>query len=166
MSRCSVGEARIPGGLDRDTWYKALESSCRQLSAPCSTALLVRIETTKDEGVPPLITKLRESRRAPYPITWEEQDRLFPKLPTRLARMALFAVNTGLRESNVCGLQWIWEVVVPEIDRNVFVIPPEAFKSKRAHVVILNDVAWSIIEEQRGKDPIWVFPHRASRSAR
>ena len=39
-------------------------------------------------------------------------------------------------------------------------IPPEAFKSKRAHVAILNDAAWSIIEEQRGKHPIWVFPHR------
>jgi integrase len=112
------------------------------------------------EGVPPLITKLRESRRAPYPITWEEQDRLFPRLPARLARMVLFAVNTGLREANVCGLQWTWEVFVPEVNRSVFVIPPDAFKSKRAHVVILNDVAWSIIEEQRGKDPIWVFPHR------
>ena len=26
-------------------------------------------------------------------------------------------------------------------------VPPEAFKSKRAHVVILNDVAWAIIED-------------------
>lgn len=41
------------------------------------------------------------------------------------------------------------------------VIPQEAFKSKRAHVVVLNDAAWSIIEEQRGKDPVWVFPYRA-----
>ena len=112
------------------------------------------------QGMPPLITMLPETRRPPYPITWVEQDRLFPKLPARLARMALFAVNTGLRESNVCGLQWTWEVVVPEVDRSVFVIPSEAFKSKRAHVAILNDVAWSIIEEQRGKDPVWVFPHR------
>ena len=63
--------------------------------------------------------------------------------------MALFAVNTGLRDSNVCGLQWTWEVAVPELGRSVFVIPPEAFKTKRPHVVILNDVAWSIIEAQR-----------------
>jgi len=110
--------------------------------------------------MPPLITMLPETRRAPYPITWQEQDKLFPKLPARLARMTLFAVNTGLRESNVCGLQWTWEVAVPEGGRSVFVIPPEAFKSKRAHVAILNDAAWSIIEEQRGKHPIWVFPHR------
>jgi len=82
---------------------------------------------------------LPEARRQPYPITWEEQDRLFPKLSARLARMALFAVNTGLRESNVCRLEWAREVKVPEIERSVFVIPQEAFKSKRAHVVVLND---------------------------
>jgi integrase len=112
------------------------------------------------EGVPPLITMLAENRRLPYPITWEEQDRLFAKLPARITRMALFAVNTGLRESNLCGLEWAWEVAVPEVGRSVFVIPPQAFKSKRAHVVILNDVAWSIVQEQRGKHPIWVFPYR------
>jgi integrase len=36
----------------------------------------------------------------------------------------------------------------------------EAFKSKRPHVVILNDVAWSIIQAQRDQHPIWVFPYR------
>ena len=51
-------------------------------------------------------------------------------------------------------------VPVPEIGRSVFVVPPEAFKSKRAHVVILNDAAWSIVQSQRGKHPIWVFPYR------
>jgi integrase len=115
------------------------------------------------EMMPPLITMLPETPQAPYPITWEEQDRLFSRLPARLAQMVLFAVNTGLRESNVCGLEWIWEVPVSEIGRSVFVIPPEAFKSCRAHVVILNDVAWSIIEARRGKHPIYVFAHRGKR---
>ena len=52
---------------------------------------------------------------------------------------------------------------IPEIGRSVFVIPPEAFKARRAHVVILNDVASSIIREQRRKDPIWVFSYRGKR---
>src|ERR1700732_4210889 len=106
------------------------------------------------EPVP--ITMLPESPRSPYPITWKEQDTLFRKLPAHLGRMALFAVNTGLRDSNVCGLQWTWEVAVPELGRSVFVIPPEAFKTKRPHVVILNDVAWSIVVAQRSLHPIWV----------
>lgn len=112
------------------------------------------------DALPPLITMQPESRRQPYPLTWEEQDRLFPLLPAHLERMVLFAVNTGLRESNVCKLQWMWEVVVPEIGRSVFVIPPEYFKSKRPYVVILNDTAWSIVQGQRGRHAIWVFPHR------
>lgn len=33
------------------------------------------------DALPPLITMLPESRRQPYPITWDEQDRLFPTLP-------------------------------------------------------------------------------------
>jgi integrase len=115
------------------------------------------------EAMPPLITMLPESPRSPYPITWKEQDTLFRKLSARLSRMALFAVNTGLRDSNVCGLEWTWEVAVPELGRSVFVIPPEAFKTKRPHVVILNDVAWSIVEAQRSLYPIWVFPFRGRR---
>ena len=112
------------------------------------------------DALPPLITMLPECRRPPYPITWDEQDRLFPKLPAHLARMALFAVNTGLRDSNVCALQWSWELFVPEIERSVFVIPAEAFKTKRPHVVILNDVAWSVIQTQRGQHRTWVFPYQ------
>jgi integrase len=115
------------------------------------------------DAVPALIAMLPESRRQPYPITWAEQDRLFPTLPAHLQPMVLFAVNTGLRDSNVCGLDWTWETFVPEVGRSVFVIPPEAFKAGRAHVVILNDAAWSIIQAQRGQHPIWVFPFRGGR---
>jgi len=95
--------------------------------------------------MPPLITMLEETPRLPCPITWTEQDRLFSRLLIRLARMVLFSANTGLRESNVCKLQWAWEVAVPEVGRSVFVIPPEAYKTRRAHVVVLNDVTWSVI---------------------
>jgi integrase len=115
------------------------------------------------DGMAPLITMVPESPRQPYPITWEEQDRLFPQLPAHLARMVLFAVNTGLRNCNVCGLRWSWEVFVPEVGRSVFVIPAEAYKARRVHVVILNDVAWSIIQAQRDKHPDWVFPFRGKR---
>jgi hypothetical protein len=53
--------------------------------------------------------------------------------------MVLFAVDTGLHESNGCGLEWTWECPSPNWAAACFVIPPEAFKSKRAHVVVLND---------------------------
>jgi len=155
-------KARLAAGASATTINRSLEvartilnSAARSYRDPDGRPWL--------EGMPPLITMLPENPRSPYPLTWQEQDALFRRLPAHLARMALFAVNTGLRDSNVCGLQWQWEVAVPEVGRSVFVIPPEAFKTKRPHVVILNDVAWSIIESQRGKHPIWVFPYRGRR---
>ena len=36
--------------------------------------------------------------RKPYPLSWEEQERLFAELPKHLRQMALFAVNTGCRD--------------------------------------------------------------------
>jgi integrase len=46
------------------------------------------------------------------------------------------------------------------------VVPEEQFKAKRPHVVILNDIAWSIIQTPRGGHATWVFPYRGRRIAR
>lgn len=45
------------------------------------------------------------NRRQLYPLDWEEQDRLFRELPAFLAEMALFKVNTGCRDGEVCNLR-------------------------------------------------------------
>ena len=113
----------------------------------------------------PLIEMLDEetSRRQPYPLTWAQQAQLLPRLPAHLQRMVLFALNTGARDENVCGLRWEWEVPVPEVNRSVFVVPAAEFKSNRPHVLILNDVAWKIVEEQRGKHTEFVFVYRRER---
>jgi integrase len=101
-------------------------------------------------GAAPLIEMLDESGgRKPYPITWAEQAELLKPLPPHLQRMVTFAVNTGARDDNICGLLWSWERPVPELERSVFLIPAEEFKSKRPHVLVLNDVAWRIVEEAR-----------------
>lgn len=116
-------------------------------------------------GAAPLIEMLDETatKRRPYPLSWAQQSALLPRLPAHLQRMALFALNTGARDENVCGLRWSWEVPVPEVGRSVFVVPASEFKSKRAHVLILNDVAWNIVEEQRGRHGEYVFVYRRER---
>ena len=40
---------------------------------------------------------------------------LFRELPEYLAEMALFAVNTGCRDGEICNLRWEWEVEVPQL---------------------------------------------------
>ena len=71
--------------------------------------------------------------------------------------MALFKVNTGCREQEVCGLRWDYEVKVPELDTSVFIIPGERVKNGDERLVVLNRVAKSVIESQRGKHPTYVF---------
>jgi len=115
---------------------------------------------------PPLITMLEENPRMPYPLSWTEQDSLMAELPAHLVNPVLLALNTGLRDENVVGLRWGWEQRVREIGRSVFVVPPEHYKTGVPHVVILNDVAWSVVEQQRGKDAAWVFPYTIMRGGR
>lgn len=116
-------------------------------------------------SAPPLIEMLDENaqKRPACPISWAEQAMLLPKLPAHLADMVEFAVNTGARDENVCGLRWEWEVRVPELQRSVFVIPPEFYKTNRTHVLVLNDTAWRIVERQRGKHDTFVFVYRRER---
>lgn len=116
-------------------------------------------------GAAPLIEMLdeRATKRKPRPITWAEQQQLLPRLPPHLAAMTLFAVNTGARDANICGLRWAWEMRIPELGRSVFVIPASEFKSKRDHVLVLNDVAWGVVEAQRGLHKDFVFVYRRER---
>jgi len=106
----------------------------------------------------PLLRLLpHEDARQPYPLSWEEQRLLFSELDGHLAHMALFKVNTGTREQEVVQLRWEWEVNLPELKRSVFVIPARIVKNKADRVVILNDVAQSVIESMRGKHGTFVF---------
>ncbi|MFB3088405.1 MAG: tyrosine-type recombinase/integrase [Acidiferrobacterales bacterium] len=104
--------------------------------------------------------------RAPYPLSWGEQARLFRELPPHLARMALFKVNTGCREQELCRLRWRWEVPVPELATSVFLIPSECVKNGEERLIVLNAVARSVIEAVRGMHSEFVFVHRGKPVAR
>jgi excisionase family DNA binding protein len=54
----------------------------------------------------PRIRMLPEPRRRIRWITREEADRLLAELPEHLRAMARFSLETGVRNSNVTGLQW------------------------------------------------------------
>jgi integrase len=104
-----------------------------------------------------------DDKRSPYPISWDEQLRLFSALPHYLAKMALFAVNTGCREQEVCGLRWEWEVSIPQLSTSVFIIPANEVKNREDRLVVLNKVAKAVVEEMRGLHPEYVFSHRGKR---
>lgn len=101
--------------------------------------------------------------RKPYPLDWSEQDRLFAQLPPHLREMALFAVNTGCRDQELCHLRWNWERPVYAHDiGSVFVVPGSFVKNGEDRLIVLNPVARAVIDRQRGKHPERVFTYKGS----
>ena len=105
-------------------------------------------------------------RRQPYPLSWQEQTRLFRELPDHLAEMALFAVNTGCRDAEICNLCWDWEVEVPQLRTSVFIIPGRRVKNGDERLVVLNRIATSVINARRGQHPTNVFTYEGEPLAR
>ena len=100
------------------------------------------------------------NKRQPYPLNWDEQTRFFAELPEYLAAMALFAVNTGCRDQEICGLRWEWEVDVPELGTSVFIIPGSRVKNGQDRLVVLNRSAMSVVEARRGRHATQVFDYK------
>lgn len=103
-------------------------------------------------------------QREPRPISWQEQRTLVPKLPSHLARMSLFVLNTGVRDDVACSLRWEWEIKVPQLGVSVFEVPRRHVKGRRrVRIVVCNSVAQSVIETVRGQHPEFVFVYRRER---
>ncbi len=115
----------------------------------------------------PKIKLLREDdKKEPYPLSWQEQVRLFNQLLPYLAKMALFAVNTVCRDQEVCNLRWECEVRVPELDTSLFIIPAHRVKNREDRLVVLNRVAKAVIEEMRGQHKGFIFVNSKGRPVR
>ena len=127
---------------------------------------LAASEWVDDHGLtwllsPPKIKLLPDkNKRQPYPLSWQEQTCLFQELPDHLAEMALFAVNTGCRDGEICNLLWEWEVHVPELETSVFIVPGSFVKNGDERLVVLNRVAMSVVQSRRGKHPTHVFTYK------
>ena len=106
------------------------------------------------------------SNRQPYPLNWDEQQKLLSALSSHLAETALFAVNTGCRDSEICNLLWDWEVKVPELDTFKLIVPGEFVKNRDDRLVVSNDIAGSVVESRRGKHATKVFACKGKPIAR
>lgn len=152
--RSRLASGRCPGTINRD-----LAVVRRILSL---AARLWRDETDRPWlAVPPLIQMMRHpDRREPYPLSVAEQRLLFSELEPHLAAMALFKVNTGLREQEVVNLRWQWEVPIPELRTSIFVIPRDYVKNALDRYVVLNKIARSVVHSARGQHAEFVFTHK------
>jgi len=88
----------------------------------------------------------------------EESVRLMNELPEHLKSMVRFTLATGLRESNVTGLQWSQL----DMQRRCAWIHADQAKGKKAIAVPLNEDAMAVIRQQIGKNDIHVFTYEGS----
>lgn len=103
----------------------------------------------------PRLRMLPEPNRRVRWITQEEVERLLTVLPNHLVPVVQFSLETGLRRSNVTGLQW------SQIDlaRRTAWIHPDQAKTRKAIAVPLSAAAVIVIREQIGKNPTHVFSY-------
>ncbi|OJA00952.1 integrase [Rickettsiella grylli] len=152
-------ESREKDGVKKKTINHGLEMVRRILN-------LATGEWLDEQGITwlataPKIKLLPETdKRKPFPLDWNEQKRLFAELPLHLQRMALFAVNSGCRDKEICRLQWSWEIKIPELNTSVFIIPGEKVKNREDRLVVLNKIATKVIQEVRGLNSTFVFSYQ------
>ena len=157
--------------VDHETKRGLAPKSINNAIAVVSAVLNLAARVWRDEKgrpwlrqAPPLLRRLSvKGRQArPYPLSRINQDRLLRELPPHLADAALFAVNTGCREQEVCQLRWEWEQEIPDLGVKVFVLPASVTKTSVERVIVLNSVAAKVVESRRGVSKEYVFTYRGN----
>lgn len=114
----------------------------------------------------PMLPTIEGIKRKPRPISWQEQEALLKALPAYLADMTLFALNTGLRDQEICAMKWSDECKVNGLDTTVFIISEERAKNEHERIVPLNSVAQSIVASRRGNQSDFVFDYEGRKLLR
>lgn len=156
--------ARLQEGRAHKTINLALAVVRRILNLAATVWRDVDGKTWLEQAPKLTLLPLVGHQREPRPISWGEQRKLLPLLPDHLGRMALFVLNTGVRDDVVCSLQWAWEIPIPELGISVFEVPAEHVKGRRrTRLVVCNSVAQSVVDACRGRHPTHVFVYRRER---
>lgn len=103
----------------------------------------------------PKVKMYPEPKRRVRWLTPEQARALLEVLPQHQREMTLFALATGLRQSNVTGLCW------PQVHlkrRTAWIAADEAKGGEDIHVSLC-DLALEVLQRQRGKHPERVFTY-------
>ena len=147
----ALGILNIIGNKAVKRWRRA---AAKPLLSYWNCVPMIDKEEAKALGLKP--------KREVGPISWEEQTILFDELPAFNRDMCLFKVNTGCREQEVCQLMWKWLI---QRDDGIwyFEVPGEFVKNGLRRVVVLNNIARSVIQKYFGNHPEFVFVYDSHR---
>ena len=104
----------------------------------------------------PKFRTLPEPKRRVRFLTRDEAERLIAELPEHLAAMARFSLETGLRRSNVTGLQWSQV----DLARRSAWIHADQAKGRKPIAVPLSNAAAVLLRQQMGRHSTHVFCFR------
>lgn len=110
----------------------------------------------------PTIQLLPEPKRRVRWLTPQQAEALIAELPPHLAAIVKFALATGLRDTNITGLEWSQV----DLDRKTAWIHPDQSKTGRPIPVSLNEDAIRVLHDEVGKHLCWVFTYRGDRITR
>lgn len=103
----------------------------------------------------PKVRMLPTSKQRIRWLTHEEANRLLSELPPHLNAMANFSLETGLRKSNVTGLEWSQI----DLERRMAWVHPDQAKARKAIPVPLSELAVSILKAEIGKHTQFAFTY-------
>ncbi len=104
----------------------------------------------------PKVRLFKESNNRERSLTPDQAQRLIGELPEHQREVVLFALATGLRQSNVLGLEW-GQV---NLDQSHAWIHGWQSKNRRPISVPLNATALAVLKRQVGKNAIRVFTYQ------
>ena len=104
----------------------------------------------------PKIKFFKEPKRRIRWLAPEQVKKLLEELPSHQQDLVIFALSTGLRQSNVLKLEWSQV----DLERQAAWIHPDQAKARKAIHVPLNSVVMTVLLRQVGKHSLSVFTYR------
>jgi integrase len=104
----------------------------------------------------PKVPLFRLVKIEPPWVTREQAHKLLGMFPKHTRGMMIVALATGMRRSNVTGMEWSRVDLV----RKTYYVPASKAKGRKAITVALNSDAIAILERWKGVHPRYVFSFR------
>lgn len=148
--------------VTRERVHKALDSFCKTPGTYTRyrTMIAAILNLAKENGsikeLPKLTERKDKTQKAREWLTHEQWDALRAELPPHMLAMATFAVETGLRQVNVLGMQWSRV----DLDRKLIWVEGPHMKGKKAVGIPLSTGAINALKSVQGQHPEFCFTYR------
>ena len=155
---------RVLESIDREMIAKVGEVKAQQSSQSTANRYLaliraiLRCAANDWEWIAkaPKVKLYREAKRRIRWITPAQAQTLLAELPEHQRQIVLFALATGLRQSNVIKLEWSQV----DLERGVAWIHADQAKGRKDIHISLSSLACSVLKRQVGKHPVRVFTYK------